>query len=94
MKAIRVNEFGGPEVLRLEEVATPQPAPGEVLVRIHAIGVNPVETYIRAGTYARLPALPYTPGNDGAGVVEQIGDSVTEFKPGDHERNDEGAGRN
>jgi len=84
MKAIRVNEFGGPDVLRLEEVATPQPAPGEVLVRIHAIGVNPVETYIRAGTYARLPALPYTPGNDGAGVVEQIGDSVTEFKPGDH----------
>src|ERR671923_273028 len=69
--------------------------PGEVLVRMHAIGVNPVETYIRAGTYARLPALPYTPGNDGAGVIEQIGptsvgttsgvtsDSVTEFKPGD-----------
>ena len=84
MKAIRVNEFGGPEVLRLEEVATPRPAPGQVLVRMHAIGVNPVETYIRAGTYARLPALPYTPGNDGAGVVEQIGDSVTEFKPGDH----------
>ena len=84
MKAIRVNEFGGPDVLRLEEVATPQPAPGQVLVRMHAIGVNPVETYIRAGAYARLPALPYTPGNDGAGVVEQIGDSVTEFKPGDH----------
>ena len=74
----------GRKLLRLEEVATPRPAPGEVLVRIHAIGVNPVETYIRAGTYARLPALPYTPGNDGAGVVEQIGDSVTEFKPGDH----------
>jgi NADPH2:quinone reductase len=53
------------------------------MVRMHAIGVNPVETYIRAGTYARLPALPYTPGNDGAGVVEQIADSVTEFKPGD-----------
>ena len=84
MKAIRVNEFGGPEVFRLEEVATPRPALGQVLVRMHAIGVNPVETYIRAGTYARLPALPYTPGNDGAGVVEQIGDSVTEFKPGDH----------
>ena len=84
MKAIRVNEFGGPDVLRLEEVGTPQPAPGQVLVRMHAIGVNPVETYIRAGAYARLPALPYTPGNDGAGVVEQIGDSVTEFKPGDH----------
>ena len=84
MKAIHVHEFGGPEVLRLEEVVTPQPAPGQVLIRMHAIGVNPVETYIRAGTYARLPALPYTPGNDGAGVVEQIGDSVTEFKPGDH----------
>src|SRR5437773_8214391 len=81
MKAIRVHGFGGPEVLRLEEVPTPQPGPGEVLVRMHAIGVNPVETYIRAGKYARLPALPYTPGNDGAGMVEQIGDSVTRFKP-------------
>ena len=83
MNAIRVHGFGGPEVLRLEEVPTPQPGPGEVLVRMHAIGVNPVETYIRAGKYARLPALPYTPGNDGGGVVEQIGDSVTRFKPGD-----------
>jgi NADPH:quinone reductase len=83
VKAIRVKEFGGPEVLRLEEVPTPRPGPGEVLVRIHAIGVNPVETYIRAGTYARLPALPYTPGNDCAGVVEQVGPDVNEFKPGD-----------
>ena len=83
MKAIRVHEFGGPEVLRLEEVPTPHPGSGEVLVRIHAIGVNPVETYIRAGTYARLPALPYTPGNDCAGVVEQVGPDVNEFKPGD-----------
>ena len=83
MKAIRVKEFGGPEVLRLEEVPTPKPGPGEVLVRIHAVGVNPVETYIRAGTYARLPELPYTPGNDGAGVVEQVGADVTEFKAGD-----------
>src|SRR5436189_479778 len=83
MKAIRVHEFGGPEVLRLEEVPTPQPGAGQVLVRMHAIGVNPVETYIRAGTYALKPTLPYTPGNDGAGVVEQIGDSVTEFKAGD-----------
>jgi NADPH2:quinone reductase len=83
MKAIRVHEFGGPEVLRLEEVPTPQPGPGEVVVRMHAIGVNPVETYIRAGTYSRLPALPYTPGNDGAGVVEQVGPDVNEFKPGD-----------
>src|SRR6516164_6518294 len=83
MKAIRVTAFGGPEVLRLEEEPTPKPGPGEVLVRIHAVGVNPVETYIRAGTYARLPELPYTPGNDGAGVVEQIGADVTEFKAGD-----------
>ena len=83
MKAIRVDEFGGPEVLRIEEVATPQPGPNQVLVRMHATGINPVETYIRAGTYARLPELPYTPGNDGAGVIEQIGESVTELKPGD-----------
>ena len=83
MKAIRVKEFGGPEVLRLEEVQTPQPGPGEVVVRIHAAGVNPVETYIRAGTYARLPNLPYTPGNDAAGMVEQVDAGVTEFKAGD-----------
>jgi len=83
VKAIRVKEFGGPEVLQLEEVPTPQPGPGEVLVRIHAAGVNPVETYIRAGTYARLPELPYTPGNDGAGMVEQVGPDVTGLKAGD-----------
>jgi len=82
VKAIRVKEFGGPEALQLEEVATQQPGPGEVVVRIHAAGVNPVETYIRAGTYARLPELPYTPGNDGAGVVEQVGANVSEFKAG------------
>ena len=84
MKAIRVKEFGGPEVLRLEEVPTLQPSPGQVLVRIHAIGINPVETYIRAGTSAQLPELPYPPGNDGAGVVEQVGADVGEFKAGDH----------
>ena len=84
MKAICVHEFGGPEVLRLQEAPMPQPGPGEVVVRMHAAGVNPVETYIRAGTYARLPELPYTPGNDGAGVVEQVGSDVTEFKAGDH----------
>ena len=83
MKAIRVDEFGGLEVLRIEEVPTPQPGPNQVLVRMHATGINPVETYIRAGTYARLPKLPYTPGNDGAGVIEQIGESVAEFEPGD-----------
>lgn len=83
MTTIRVHEFGDPEVLRLEDVPTPKPGSHEVLVRMHAIGVNPVETYIRAGTYARLPKLPYTPGNDGAGVVEKIGADVNDFKPGD-----------
>jgi NADPH2:quinone reductase len=83
MKAIRVDAFGGPDVLRLEEVPNRQPGRGEVVVRIHAAGVNPVETYIRAGKYARLPELPYTPGNDGAGVIEQVGADVSEFKAGD-----------
>src|SRR5215470_7703707 len=83
MKAIRVHEFGEPDVLRLEEVPMPRPGPGQALVRMHAVGVNPVETYIRAGTYARVPDLPYTPGNDGAGVVEQVGSDVRDFKPGD-----------
>jgi NADPH:quinone reductase len=83
MKAIRVHEFGEPEVLRLEEVPAPRPGAGQVLVRMHAIGVNPVEIYIRSGTYARLPELPYTPGNDGAGVIEQLGADVNEFRAGD-----------
>jgi len=83
MKAIRVHEFGGPEVLRLEDAPKARPGSGQVLVRMHAIGVNPVETYIRAGTYPRRPELPYTPGNDGAGVIEQVGPNANEFKSGD-----------
>jgi NADPH2:quinone reductase len=83
MKAIRVHEFGNAKVLRLEEVPKPQPGPGQVLVRMRAIGVNPAETYIRVGTYPRKPDLPYTPGNDGAGVVEQVGADVNEFELGD-----------
>ena len=69
MKAIRVHEFGGPEVMHREEVADPVAGRGEVVVRVHAAGVNPVDTYIRTGTYARKPELPYTPGMDGGGVV-------------------------
>jgi NADPH2:quinone reductase len=82
MKAIRVKEFGGPEVMRLEEVPELKPGPGEVVVRIRAAGVNPVETYIRAGTYARKPSLPYTPGTDGAGTIEAAGKNATRFAPG------------
>jgi len=83
MKAIIVREFGGPEVLKLEDVPDPKPGPGEVLVRIRAAGVNPVDAYIHTGTYARKPPLPYTPGFDGAGDVVAIGTDVTTVKPGD-----------
>lgn len=83
MKAIVVNEFGPPEVMKIEEVAVPQPDSTHVLVRIHAAGVNPVDTYLRTGLHAHAPNLPYTPGKDAAGVVKAIGDGVTAFKPGD-----------
>src|SRR5687768_18365355 len=76
MKAIRVHEFGGPEVLRLEEVEGPQPGAGQVLVRVHAVGVNPVDTYIRAGAHAVRPQTPFTPGLDAAGTVESVGEGV------------------
>ena len=83
MKAIRVHEFGGPEVMKLEEVADLTPGAGQVVVRLHAAGVNPVESYVRTGTYAMKPNLPYTPGNDGAGVIAAVGASVTRVKTGD-----------
>lgn len=83
MRAIRVKEFGGAEVLRLEEVPDPEPSKGQVVVRMKAAGVNPVDTYIRAGTYPRKPQLPYTPGADGAGIVEKVGEGVTRVKAGD-----------
>ncbi len=83
MKAIRVHQFGAPEVMLLEELPDLKPGAAQVLVRIHAAGVNPVETYIRSGTYARKPALPYTPGTDAAGVVESVGEGVTRVVAGD-----------
>jgi NADPH:quinone reductase len=83
MKAIRVHQFGGPEVLKLEETPTPKPDVGQVLVRVHAAGVNPYDTYMRAGTYAIKPHLPYTPGSDAAGTIETIGSDVKKVKPGD-----------
>jgi NADPH2:quinone reductase len=82
MKAIQVQQFGGPEVLQLQEVPRPKPGPGQVLVRVHAAGVNPYDTYMRNGTYAIKPPLPYTPGSDAAGVVEAVGDGVTKMQPG------------
>jgi NADPH2:quinone reductase len=83
MKAIRVHEFGGPEVIKLEEVPDLQPGPGQVVLRVHAVGVNPVDNYIRTGTYAIKPNLPYTPGADAAGIVIAVGSGVTSLKPGD-----------
>jgi NADPH2:quinone reductase len=84
MRAIRVNEFGPPSAMVLEELPDPQPAAGQVVVRVRAAGVNPVETYIRSGVYANRPALPYTPGSDAAGIVEKVGDGVTSVRPGQH----------
>jgi NADPH2:quinone reductase len=83
MKAIRVSEYGGPSVLKLGEVPTPSVGPNQVLVRNHAIGVNPVDTYLRSNTDNRGPKLPYTPGSDAAGVVESVGSGVTTVRAGE-----------
>ena len=81
MKAIRIHETGGPEVLRLEQVPDPQPGPGEAVVRLEASGLNFIEVYQRTGLY-RSP-LPFTPGGEGAGRVVAVGRDVSEVKPGD-----------
>ena len=83
MKAIIVDRFGDPEVMRLEEVADPVPGEGQVLVRVHAAGVNPVDCYIRSGLYAQHAHLPYTPGIDGAGEIEAVGAGVRHRNIGD-----------
>ena len=83
MRAILVREFGGPEVLRLEDVPDPKPGPADVLVRIRAAGVNPVDAYTVTGAYARKPQLPYIPGSDGAGEIEAIGTEARGFAVGD-----------
>lgn len=81
MKAIRVQEYGGPTVLHLQEVPTPNPGPGQALVRLVMAGVNFVDIYQRRGSYPLT--LPFIPGREGAGVVEAIGEGVTTVKPGD-----------
>src|SRR5262245_25876813 len=83
MKAIVIAEFGSPNVMALKEVPAPTPGAGQALVRVHAVGVNPVDTYIRSGAYARKPTLPYIPGTDLGGVVESVGEGVTRVRPGD-----------
>jgi NADPH:quinone reductase len=83
VQAITVKNFGGPEVLELVDLPEPVPGPGEVLIQVEAIGVNPVETYIRAGTYPRLPALPYTPGGNVAGRVAACGPGVFGWQKGE-----------
>ncbi|MGH9819864.1 MAG: NADPH:quinone reductase [Pyrinomonadaceae bacterium] len=83
MKAIIVREFGEPGVMKIEDVPTPEPTGTQVLVRVKAAGVNPVDTYLRTGIHAHAPKLPYTPGKDAAGIVESVGETVKRFKPGD-----------
>ena len=83
MKAVVVEHFGGPEVLQTRSVPMPVPGAGEVRVRLMATGVNPVETYIRAGAYGAVPSLPYVPGNDGAGIVDAVGAGVENVQVGE-----------
>jgi len=83
MRAIVVREFGAPDVMKVEDVAAMTPSPSQVLVRVRAAGVNPVDTYIRSGVYAVKPPLPYTPGIDGAGEIESVGADVKDFTVGD-----------
>ena len=82
MRAIVVRRFGPPETLEIDTVPDPVPQKGQVVIRVKSAGVNPVDTYIRSGTHAIKPQLPYIPGFDAAGVVEAVGDGVTEYRQG------------
>lgn len=81
MKAIQIQETGGPEVLQVTELEIPEPGPGQVLIRVEAVGVNFIEIYFRKGTYKTT--LPFTPGSEAAGTVEKLGYGVTGFEEGD-----------
>lgn len=82
VKAIRVAEWGGPEVMKWVDIDPTKPGPGEVLVRHKAIGLNFIDVYFRSGLY-KTPNMPFTPGNEAAGDVVAVGEGVSEFKPGD-----------
>jgi len=83
MRAILVSQFGGPSVLKVVKTGIPKTKENKILIKVIAIGINPVETYLRAGTYRVLPKLPYIPGRDCAGIVHSVGSKVTHFHPGD-----------
>src|SRR5215471_12867825 len=85
MKAVRIHEYGGVDVLRFQDAPRPEPGPGEVLVRVHAAGVNPVDWKVRAGyakDWLKYP-MPMIPGWDFSGVVESVGADAGSWKPGD-----------
>ena len=82
MKAVQVHEFGEAKVLQYDNVPDPIAGPGEVVMKVEAVGINPVETYIRAGTHAIRPELPFTPGSDAAGLVLSVGEGVSDHQPG------------
>jgi NADPH2:quinone reductase len=82
MRAIVARAFGGPEVLELQQVPDPMPGPTQVLVHVHAVGVNPYDTYMRTGNYAIKPPLPYSPGSDAAGVIAAAGSDVRDVSLG------------
>jgi NADPH2:quinone reductase len=82
MKAIRIYQHGGPEVLQYQDAPVPDPGPGEALVEIHVSGVNFVDTYVRSGLY-KPPSIPFTPGAEGAGIVSKLGSGVTDVRVGD-----------
>jgi NADPH2:quinone reductase len=82
MKAIRVNEHGGPDILRYEDVPDPEPGPGEARVRLAASGVNFIDVYQRTGLYPK--ETPFTLGQEGAGEVDAVGEGVEDLSVGDY----------
>jgi len=83
VQAIRVQETGGPDVMRWEQIEVGEPGPGEARIRHTAVGLNFIDTYFRSGLYPAPNGMPFSPGNEGAGIVQTVGDGVTHVKPGD-----------